>query len=93
MIENLIEKHAAEEVGGRFIAVVNGKREYIANRTAGGGLELTFAGQVLAEQDAAEPPVQKKARNPRKVKVENDPGEDLDAAINAELGESEQPGE
>lgn len=86
-IKALIEKHNAEEVGGRFIAVVNGKRDYIANSTAGGGLELTYVGMQLAEADASQAQEDAAAaarRKPRKQKAETD-DVDPDVSIDKDL--------
>lgn len=55
--QDLITKHGAEQVGGRLIAVVNGKREYIAD-LLDNGYTLTYHGQVLMqamEEAAAKP--------------------------------------
>ena len=39
--EALKAKYNAEEVGDRLIAEVNGQRQYIADKTVGGGFALT----------------------------------------------------
>lgn len=55
--QDLITKCGAEQVGGRLIAVVNGKREYIAD-LLDNGYTLTYHGQVLMqamEESAVKP--------------------------------------
>lgn len=79
----LKEKYNAEEIGDRLIAVVNGQREYIADKTPGGGFALTRHGMMLEQPEpemgdapAAEAaPV--KVKRTRKAKPEGAPEGDV----------------
>lgn len=60
-IQELITKFNAEQVGGRLIAVVNGKKEYIAD-LLDSGYALTYHGQMLVETAAEEAAAKPKRR-------------------------------
>lgn len=79
----LREKYNAEEVGDRLIAVVNGQRQYIANKEPGGGFSLTVHGLMLEEQSAAAE-VEDKPAKPARKKKEAPVEDDLLAGLDAE---------
>lgn len=78
-VKELIAKYNAEEVGGRLIAVVNGRKEYIAN-IENGGFVLTAHGLMLEEQSRAEAPVAEPEK-PKRRKKDADVDNDLLAGI------------
>lgn len=79
-VKELIERYNAEEVGGRLIATVDGKREYIAD-IGSGGFMLTEIGLRLEhdrEQVVVEEPVESE-KPKRKKKADADvASEDVD---------------
>jgi len=60
--QELITKFNAEQVGGRLIAVVNGKREYIAD-LLDNGYTLTYHGQMLVDSASKTEEVKPKRRS------------------------------
>ena len=65
-LREFIAKHNCEEVGGRLIAVVDGKKEYVAE-ILDGGYTLTYHGHKLEAQTAApEPAVEEKPKRRKK---------------------------
>ncbi len=50
-LKEFINKYGCEEVGGRLIAVVGGKKEYVAE-ILDGGYSLTLYGQKMVESTA-----------------------------------------
>ena len=75
-VQELIERYNAEQVGDRLIAIVDGKKDYIAD-VGSGGFMLTAAGLKL-EHDweqaqlakAEEKPKAEKKTKAEKAKVE-----------------------
>lgn len=51
-LQQFIEKHKCEEVGGRLIAMVNGKKEYVAEIGNNRSFSLTYHGELLQAQSA-----------------------------------------
>lgn len=80
----LIAKYDAEEVGNRLIALVDGQKQYIANKEAGGGFSLTYHGMKLEEQSQAAPVEEKPAAKPRKKREVDAAADDLLAGLDAE---------
>lgn len=74
-IKQLITKYNAEEVGGRLIATVNGRREYIANLD-NTGFTLTPIGMMLEEQNKS---VEKPKRRKRDAVSDDDLSAGLDS--------------
>lgn len=72
--KDLIAKYNAEEVGGRLIATVNGKREYIANIDSS-GFTLTPIGMMLEEQNKEVEPA-KEVEKPKRRKKDADVSDD-----------------
>ena len=79
-VKELIAKYNAEEVGGRLIAVVNGRKEYIAN-IENGGFVLTVHGLMLEEQSQAAAPAPEPEKPKRRKKDTNVSDDDLLAGI------------
>lgn len=79
-VKELIAKYNAEEVGGRLIAVVNGRKEYIAN-VENGGFVLTAFGLMLEEQSQAEAPAPAPEKPKRRKKDADVSDDDLLAGI------------
>lgn len=78
--EDLRAKYNAEEVGDRLIAVVEGQRQYIANKEPGGGFSMTRYGLLLEEQSAAAvEAAPAKATRKKKEAADNDLLAGLDA--------------
>lgn len=70
-LQQFIEKHNCEEVGGRLIAVVNGKKEYVADIGNNRSFALTFHGEVL-EAQAPAAVEEKPKRKPKKDAADSD---------------------
>ena len=84
----LTAKYNAEEVGDRLIAIVDGQKQYIANKEPGGGFSLTHHGLMLESQitDAAadaEPAAEKKATKRKKAAEDTPADDDLLAGLDA----------
>lgn len=87
--EALKAKYNAEEVGDRLIAEVNGQRQYIADKTVGGGFALTPHGEILVGQitdavTAEEKPKRKKKEAAESTTADDDLLAGLDDAPAAE---------
>ena len=61
-VQELIERYNAEQVGDRLIAVVDGKKEYIADIGTGGFMLTEHGLKLEAQQEAAEDKPKRKAR-------------------------------
>ena len=90
-VQELIERYNAEQVGGRLIAVVDGRKEYIAD-VGSGGFQLTAAGLKLQHEHevAKEEAVEEKAPapKPKKAKTKAEaPAAEPDVSLNADLGD------
>lgn len=64
-LKEFIAKHNCEEVGGRLVAVVDGKKEYVAE-ILDGGYTLTYHGHKLEEKTPAPEPVAEEKPKRRK---------------------------
>lgn len=49
-LQQFIEKHNCEEVGGRLTAVVNGTKQYVADIGNNRSFSLTYHGELLEAQ-------------------------------------------
>ncbi len=90
-VKELIERYNAEQVGSRLIAVVEGRKEYIAD-VGNGGFQLTAVGLKLQhEHETAKELVEEKVSAPKakKAKVKSEPV-DPEVSINADLGEIDE---
>ncbi len=87
-VKELIAKYNAEEVGGRLIAVVNGKKEYIATMENGGfiltpiGLRLEQESENVVKEVEIPQPAAPAEKPKRRAKKEADADtDDLFAGI------------
>lgn len=82
--QELMTKYNAEEIGDRLIAVVNGQRQYIADKTDGGGFILTNHGEMLVGADEAQAEVEAEEKPKRRKKAEEPAaGDDLLAGLDS----------
>lgn len=91
-VKELIERYNAEQVGSRLIAIVDGRKEYIAD-VGNGGFQLTVAGLKLQhEHEAAKEMVEEKTSAPKakKTKAKSEPEmkpTELETSLDADLSD------